>query len=86
MSAGGGSEPESRCEMMGGEQNTHKQPQDNHKTKMAVQETASQLSMALKVQEYPTLKVNRKEACIFCLSRDYEISGPHSTVGSVRKM
>lgn len=24
---------------------------------MAVQETASQLSMALKVQEYPTLKV-----------------------------
>lgn len=36
----------------------HKQPQENHKTKMAVQETASQLSMALKVQEYPTLKVN----------------------------
>ncbi|KAG7224848.1 hypothetical protein INR49_028214 [Caranx melampygus] len=35
----------------------HKQPQENHKTKMAVQETASQLSMALKVQEYPTLKV-----------------------------
>ncbi|TWW55320.1 Macrophage erythroblast attacher [Takifugu flavidus] len=33
-----------------------KQPQENHKTKMAVQETASQLSMALKVQEYPTLK------------------------------
>lgn len=27
------------------------------KTKMAVQETAAQLSMALKVQEYPTLKV-----------------------------
>lgn len=26
---------------------------------MAVQETASQLSMALKVQEYPTLKVNK---------------------------
>lgn len=26
---------------------------------MAVQETASQLSMALKVQEYPTLKVNQ---------------------------
>lgn len=25
--------------------------------KMAVQETAAQLSMALKVQEYPTLKV-----------------------------
>lgn len=25
---------------------------------MAVQETAAQLSMALKVQEYPTLKVN----------------------------
>lgn len=37
----------------------NKQPQENHKTKMAVQETASQLSMALKVQEYPTLKVNR---------------------------
>lgn len=36
----------------------NKQPQENHKTKMAVQETASQLSMALKVQEYPTLKVN----------------------------
>lgn len=36
----------------------HKQPQEHHKTKMAVQETASQLSMALKVQEYPTLKVN----------------------------
>lgn len=30
---------------------------------MAVQETASQLSMALKVQEYPTLKVN------LCLTR-----------------
>lgn len=26
---------------------------------MAVQETASQLSMALKVQEYPTLKVKK---------------------------
>jgi len=26
-------------------------------SKMAVQETAAQLSMALKVQEYPTLKV-----------------------------
>ena len=27
---------------------------------MAVQETASQLSMALKVQEYPTLKVRER--------------------------
>lgn len=36
----------------------NKQPQEHQKTKMAVQETASQLSMALKVQEYPTLKVN----------------------------
>lgn len=41
----------------------HKQPQENHKTKMAVQETASQLSMALKVQEYPTLKVNKSSNC-----------------------
>lgn len=35
-----------------------KQPAEKHRTKMAVQETAAQLSMALKVQEYPTLKVN----------------------------
>lgn len=56
VAAGGGSERRGHSELRG---KKHKQPQENHKTKMAVQETASQLSMALKVQEYPTLKVNR---------------------------
>lgn len=40
--------------------NKHSVETHTHKTKMAVQETASQLSMALKVQEYPTLKVNNR--------------------------
>lgn len=40
-----------------GEKNTNNH-KNTRKSKMAVQETASQLSMALKVQEYPTLKVN----------------------------
>lgn len=56
VSPDGGSEHQGHSELIG---KKHKQPQENHKTKMAVQETASQLSMALKVQEYPTLKVNK---------------------------
>lgn len=38
-------------------------------TKMAVQETAAQLSMALKVQEYPTLKVGN---CLILNEHTYE--------------
>lgn len=55
---GGGSELRGHSEFIKKKQ-WNKQPQENHKTKMAVQETASQLSMALKVQEYPTLKVKQ---------------------------
>uniref|UniRef100_A0A8C7XRS2 Uncharacterized protein n=1 Tax=Oryzias sinensis TaxID=183150 RepID=A0A8C7XRS2_9TELE len=39
---------------------------------MAVQETASQLSMALKVQEYPTLKVKPEETGVYRKRSCYE--------------
>lgn len=51
----------------------------NHKTKMAVQETASQLSMALKVQEYPTLKVKTSDGHVVITSRWCYRSTQHTT-------